>query len=195
MVDNTLTRIGMPLQQFIEETNTKMFEFINGERRYKMPGVAGHNFVMHLIYRFLLEFLSRTRLGEVFTEATFVLPEAYDSDWVKGSRTPDVVFFAAERITAYRQAQHDWRSKPYLIVPDLVVEVVSPSDKLSEMDEKVDLYLADGVRLVIVADPQRRKVFVHSPDRENAQTLKGDMLLKGEDVLPGFEIAVSKLFE
>jgi Uma2 family endonuclease len=195
MVDNTLTRVGMPLQEFIEETNTKMFELIKGERRYKVATVHGHTKTLRAMFRALDAYVVGHDLGEVYSEGTFILPDAYDSDWVTGSRTPDVMFVSKAQMAAYAAKTPDLDGRPLAVIPELVVEVVPPTDKLSEMDEKVDLYLADSVRLVIVADPQRRKVFVHSPDRENAQTLKGDMLLKGEDVLPGFEIAVSKLFE
>jgi Uma2 family endonuclease len=194
-VDNAITKIGMPLDEFIEATNDQIFELINGERKPKLPTVAGHNYVMQLIYQFLLVFLNNTRLGEVLVEATFVLPDAYDSNWVKGSRTPDVAFFTAERINMYRQENPDWRDKPYLIVPDLVIEVVSPNDKASELDEKIDIYLADGVRLVITLDPQRRKAKMHTSDIDHPIVLKEDAILKGGDVLPGFEIPLKKLFE
>ena len=194
-MDNATTKIGMPLQEFIEETNKQVFELINGERKYKVPTVAGHNYVMQLIYQFLLLFLANTKLGEVLIEATFVLPDAYDANWVKGSRTPDVSFYTAERINAYRQINSDWREKPYLIIPDLVIEVVSPNDKASDLDEKIDIYLADGVRLVITIDPQRRKAALHTSELDHPIILKDDMILKGGDVLPDFEIPLKKLFE
>jgi Uma2 family endonuclease len=160
-----------------------------------LPQVFGHSETLRAIYLALYVYASVNKLGEVYSETTFILPDTYDSNWVSGSRIPDVMFFAGDRVPNYKAAQPEYRKRPIALVPDLVVEVVSPSDKLSEMDEKVDLYLADGVRLVIVADPQRRKVAVHRADRDQPLFLKGDMVLKGEDVLPGFEIAINKLFE
>jgi Uma2 family endonuclease len=123
------------------------------------------------------------------------LPDSYNPNWVAGSRIPDIVFFVKERFAEYKAATPDWGDRPYAIVPDLVIEVVSPNDQYSDIDAKVDLYLADGVRIVWVIDPQRRKVHVHTSDRDDPHVLKGDEMLKGGDVLPGFEIALTKLFE
>ncbi|MBC7869484.1 MAG: Uma2 family endonuclease [Chitinophagaceae bacterium] len=108
---------------------------------------------------------------------------------------PDVSFFAAERIAAYVAQTPEWKERPFALVPDMVVEVVSPNDHYSEIDEKVDVYLADGVRLIWVIDPQRRKATVHTPDSDQPLHLKGDAVLNGGDVIPGFEVLLPKLFE
>jgi Uma2 family endonuclease len=110
------------------------------------------------------------------------------------------MFYKAERINAYREATPDYKLKPYILVPDLVVEVVSPNDDLRELDKKVDLYLADGVLMVWVMDPQPIKVSVFTPTpgkpRTRQQTnLFGDDILTGGEIIPGFEIVVAKLFE
>ena len=122
------------------------------------------------------------------------LPDADESDWVKGSRIPDVAFFAGRRVSEYEAATPDWENHPYPLIPDLVIEVVSPNDKVSELDEKIDAYLSDGVRLIWVVDPQRRKAVAYAPDLEQLQHLSGDMVLDGADVLPGFQVKLSALF-
>jgi Uma2 family endonuclease len=133
------------------------------------------------------------KLGMVLMEATFVLPDTHDPNWVTGSRTPDILFITQDRIEAYWAANPDWEENPYLIVPDFVIEIVSPTDSFSKIDEKVDAYLADGVRLVWVLDPQRRKAFVYSPDDE-PKHLSGDDLLDAGDVVLGFRITLQALF-
>jgi Uma2 family endonuclease len=160
-----------------------------------MPSVAGHNEVLDTLYMALRQHVESLNLGLVRIEATFILPDKYDSNWVEGSRTPDLMFIHVDRLTAYREAHPDWRQKPYLIVPDFVVEIVSPNDSFSKIDEKVDAYLLDGVRLIWVIDPQRRKAIVYTPDAEQSFHLRGDAVLDGEDVIPGFQIVLSKLFE
>ncbi|MEO8397222.1 MAG: Uma2 family endonuclease, partial [Chloroflexota bacterium] len=130
-----------------------------------------------------------------FFESTYVLPDRYDSNWVTGSRIPDLMFVSAERWSAYLAANPDWRDKPYLLVPDLVIEVISPTDVFSKVDEKVDAYLADGVCLILVIDPQRRKVIVYSPDAEQPLHLSGDAQLDLSDVIPDLKIALPSLFE
>jgi hypothetical protein len=61
------------------------------------------------------------------------------------------------------------------------------------VDEKVDVYLRDGVRLVVVLDPQRRKGVVYSPGAQPLH-LAGDDTLDGGAVVPGFQILLSSLF-
>jgi Uma2 family endonuclease len=185
----------MPLADFIAQTNEQVFEIINGERIPKLPTVGGHNYVLNLLYQLLFVHLMATSVGRVFSEATYVLPDKYDSNWVTGSRTPDLLFYAQERWDAYIAADADWREKPYLLVPDFVAEIVSPTDTFSKLDEKIDAYLLDGVRLIWIIDPQRKKAFIHAPDLEQPQTLTGDALLDAREVIPGFQVVLSKLFE
>jgi Uma2 family endonuclease len=191
----TSTRAGMPLDDFIREMNDQPFELINGERKLKLPGVAGHNYVIHLLYRALLQFLLQTQMGEVFIEATFILPGEDNRDWVEGSRTPDILFFSAERFQNYVTQNPDWKSRPYALVPDLVVEVVSPNDRYTDLEEKVDAYLLDSVKLIWVIDPQRRKANVYRPQDERLTRLGADETLDGEDILPGFQLSLMTLFE
>ncbi|MBC7871588.1 MAG: Uma2 family endonuclease, partial [Chitinophagaceae bacterium] len=185
-------RVGMSLAEFIAEFERQPFEIINGERIVKMPGVAGHSYRMYLLYQRLLTFALVHGLGEVLIETTFILPGTYDSNWVKGSRVPDILFFRADRLAAYRAQLPDWENRPYELIPDFVIEVVSPNDSYSDIDAKVDLYLADGVRMIWICDPQRRKVRVHTPIGE--KTLTGESRLNGGDVLPGFEIGLTEIF-
>jgi Uma2 family endonuclease len=71
------------------------------------------------------------------------------------------------------------------IVPDLALEVVSPNDLFSEVEEKVEEYLGAGVRLVWVIDPELRRGWVYRPG--GARTALGENdAFDGEDVLPGF---------
>lgn len=101
---------------------------------------------------------------------------------------PDVSFIAAGRMTG--GLPKGWASIP----PDLVMEVVSPNDEADEVQQKVGQWLAGGVRLVWVVYPEAREVVVHHPDR-HSQTLVLGEELTGEDVLPGFRVAVAELFE
>ncbi|MFN8374725.1 MAG: Uma2 family endonuclease [Anaerolineae bacterium] len=194
-MDNAITRIGMPLHEFIEEGNTQPFELINGERRYKAPTVYGHSKTLRAMFRALDAYVVSHELGEVFSETTFILPEAYDSDWVKGSRIPDIMLIMGQRLAEFAAKTPDAEGRPIAVIPDLVIEVVSPTDKASEFDEKVDMYLADGVQWVITLDPQRRKAHVYSSDSDHPIVLKGDAILRIADLLPGFEVPLRQVFE
>jgi len=78
-------------------------------------------------------------------------------------------------------------------VPVLVVEILSPNDRLEEINEKIDDYLAAGVALVWVIDPHRRTVVIHRPEAE-PELVNIRQELSGEPHLPGFRVAVAQLF-
>ena len=80
------------------------------------------------------------------------------------------------------------------IAPDLVGEVVSPGDKAVGLDRKVQEYLSAGVRLVWVIYPDTRSVWVFRASSGADYLGPGDTL-SGEDVVPGFAVPVSALFE
>ena len=194
MADIT-TRIGMPLDEFIEQSNDQPFELIDGERIPKMPTVFGHSDMIRLLFRIMDSFTQTHSLGEVYTETTFILPDADDTNWVEGSRIPDVMFFAGDRVQQYKAAHPDHRTRPLALVPDLVIEVISPTDKVTDLDKKIDAYLLDGVRLIWVLNPQSLKTTVYAPDLEQPLHVKPDGVLDAGEVIPGFRIALSNLFE
>jgi len=181
-------KIGMPLDEFMEAVEAQPFELINGERRIKLPTVYRHSKVIKFLFRLLDAFVLKTLLGDVFAETTFIMPDKNDSNWVEGSRTPDLMVFSKGRIAAYEAQNPHGDDHPLALVPDLVIEVVSPTDKVVELDEKIDAYLLDRVRLIWVVDPQRRKATVYAPDMEQPLHLNVNGVLDGGDVLPGFTV-------
>ncbi len=100
----------------------------------------------------------------------------------------DVAFVQAERVPP--PAQH---ARFLRLAPDLVVEVVSPSDARVDVVAKVRLWLEGGVRLVWVADPPSRTVAVWEPEQP-VRTLGAGDELEGGDVLSGFRLPVAELF-
>jgi Uma2 family endonuclease len=77
--------------------------------------------------------------------------------------------------------------------PDLVVEVVSPSDRMTDVQAKVDDYLRAGVRLVWVVEPRARTVTAYVPGRPPRVYGEADDL-DGGDVLPEFRLPVAEIF-
>jgi len=76
------------------------------------------------------------------------------------------------------------------IAPDVAVEVVSTNDEFAELTEKVEEYLAAGVPLIWVIDPENE---IHRKDGSVTKVHKSDKL-SGEDVLPGFTCRLGDLF-
>ncbi len=79
-------------------------------------------------------------------------------------------------------------------VPTLVVEILSPSDTIEDVNEKIDTYLAAKVALIWIIDPYRRTVTVYKPDSEPMLFNVRDEL-SADPHLPGFRIPVARLFE
>jgi Uma2 family endonuclease len=78
-------------------------------------------------------------------------------------------------------------------VPTLIVEILSPSDTVEEINEKIDDYLDAGVALVWVIDPYRRTVAVYRPGAE-PELVNARQALTAEPHLPGFSVPAARLF-
>lgn len=186
--DKLSTQEALPIDEFIQLYNEAPFEWIDGERIPIVPGIARHVNTIRALRKIIEVYAQANGLGEVYTEAPFVLE--YKTDWVNGSRVPDLMFFRAERFEQYIQAVPDWEDKPFVLVPDLAIEVVSPNDRFSIINKKVNRYLEDGVELVWVIDPQERNVYVHQKGQTKILG-EEDMLDGGSGkVLPNLKIAI-----
>lgn len=132
----------------------------------------------------LEQFVSRGGRGEVLTGEIGIIVQR-DPDTVRGA---DILFVSNERL---RQAAPEG----YLdVAPELVVEIVSPNDRWSDINEKLEDYFGIGVLAVWLIDPKRRRVHVYRSPTE-AVTLGLGGVLSGGEALPGFEIQVDSLFE
>jgi Uma2 family endonuclease len=191
----TQTRIGLPLDEFLALAGDGSLEIIDGKRRFKLPPKAGHSDLTKFFYDLLLDFLRSLGYGVVYAETTFVLPgDAHDPNWVTGSRVPDVMVFLGTRIADYKRDNPDWRDRPLALIPDFVIEIVSPNDKATELDEKIDAYLSDGVRLIWVIYPSSQKAIAYAPDWEQPRHYAGEAVLRADDVLPDFGVKLSDVF-
>ena len=104
-------------------------------------------------------------------------------------REPDVFFVSAERLPLSERVQG------YLeVMPELVVEIISPSDRDQEVNDKTLMWLSHGVLMVVEVYPAERAVMVHRAG-VSAITLTGDDVLGGGDVLPGFSLPLSEIFD
>ena len=147
------------------------------------PGTEHGEIVMNLGGE-LRNFVKPRRLGRLSSDIGVWLER--DPDTV---RAPDIAFRSAERLAL------GIRIPGYSeVVPDLVVEVRSPSDSRREAREKAEMWQSFGVRLVWVVHPDTRTIDVYRPGAERVTLGEADAL-DGADVLPGFTYAVSAVFE
>jgi Uma2 family endonuclease len=105
----------------------------------------------------------------------------------KLARKPDASFVRKGRLKDDRVPVGDMT-----IAPDLVIESVSPNDTVYELDEKVEQFLAVGVRLIWVINPQARIAIVHRADGTMVKVREGQEL-DGEDVVPGFRCSLTAI--
>lgn len=184
-------KIGMSLDEFMSRFEEQPFELINGELVTLAPTKKSHNKISKRIYDQILFYLVENDIGEVFFETTFILEDV--TNWVAGSRVPDISFYEKSRYEVHEEQNPDTEQKPFILVPDLVVEVVSPTDKYSEINVKVDTYLTDGVKLIWIVDPQRKTIAAYE-DSDSPKTYRLEDTLTGGSVLKGFEVPIIDIF-
>jgi len=158
-------------------------ELIYGELVMMSPAGFSHGEIASRIGRFIGNYVEENDLGVVLgAETGFVIEEP---DLV---RAPDVGFVSKQRVP---KAQSD---KYFRGVPDLAVEVVSPSDSKREIAEKVNMWLANGTISCWVADPRTMTVTIYRPAKEPIR-LPATGRIKGEPTLPGFTLPISRIFK
>jgi Uma2 family endonuclease len=118
----------------------------------------------------------QTGLGVVFdSSAGFTLPNS-------SIRGPDASWMTRDR---WKKIPPEERRRFSHVCPDFVAELRSRSNDRKTLLEKMEEYLAQGVRLGWLIDPENQTVDIYHPDRP-VETLKKAATLSGEDVLPGF---------
>ena len=159
-------------------------ELIRGALIETMPAGREHGRIVMNLGAELRNYIKPRRLGILVGSDSGVWLER-DPDTV---REPDIAFFSAEK------SPLDERVDGYAeVVPDLVVEVVSPSDRRTAVNDKALMWLRYGARLVWVVHPDARVVDVHREGHPVAALGENDAL-DGLDALPGFSCPVREIF-
>lgn len=127
----------------------------------------------------------QTKLGGVFDSSTcFKLPN-------KANRSPDVSWIKKERWDALTLEE---KKKFTPIDPDFILELMSPSDSLSETQAKMREYQENQVKLGWLIDPETRRVEIYRIGKK-VEILQAPETLSGEDVLPGFVLNLQNIWE
>ena len=160
-------------------------EVIRGVLRETMPAGREHGKIAAKLSFLLGCLVWPGKLGELTTSDSGV-SSSQTPDTV---REPDIAYFSAaksqsgSRVTGYSEE-----------VPDLVVEVISPSDTQREVSDKASMWLSYGVRLVWVVQPETGSVDIYRPDNEPTTSGEDDVL-DGLGALPGFICSVQEIFD
>ena len=173
------------MEQFASlSLETGRSELVEGELRMMSPAGGRHGRVAMNCGRLLANHVDEHNLGIVYAAETgFVL--ARDPDTV---RAPDVAFVCAARVPEIGD-----ESAFIPFAPDLAIEVISPSDSFSGVEEKAFSWLGAGTCLVLLVDAANETVHVYRSTDEIAVFGKGDHF-SAADVVDRWQVVVAKLF-
>ena len=148
------------------------------------PAGHKHGYIAHEIALSLGLHVRANKLGRVYAAETgFKL--AVNPDTV---RAPDVAFVSADRLENLPDTGYFPGS------PDLAVEIVSPNDRFSEVEEKVEMWLFYGVRMVVTLNPQTRTATVYR-SLDNIKMIRDEGVLEGADIVPGWILPLTEIFQ
>jgi Uma2 family endonuclease len=167
----------------------RQYELVRGVLRKMSPPSFRHSEIAGNVYSPLSAYVRANSLGRVGVgDPGFMLQR--DPDLILA---PDVAFLSNDRLSPGAKAEGFLPG-----APDLVVEVISPGDTADELEGKVvegkiEDWLSMGCRMVVAVNDRRRTVTVHRPGR-SPRVLRGDEVLDGEDVVPGFRLPLPEIF-
>ena len=156
-------------------------ELVDGKVVKRMPTMFDHDEIAAMISAALRAFVKQNRLGRVAAGGSFLT----ENDQI---RVPDVAFASAESLEG--EDTSSYIQKP----PTLAVEIISKNDIYGDVDDKAAEFLRAGSKAVWIVNPRRRTVAVHTPDNTSVTYQIGDTI-PGGDILPGFELPISDIFE
>ncbi len=164
--------------------NQQRCELVRGELIMMSPSGYRHGGVIIKIASRINQMVETQNLGRVLgAETGFILQRNPDT-----VRAPDVAFVCRERDEAQANKTGFFDG-----APDLAIEVLSPSDRATEVLAKVHCWLDNGTREVWVLDPELKQVTIHRQNSEPCLFQEHDMLPGGE-LLPGFVCPVNSIF-
>jgi Uma2 family endonuclease len=187
MIATTSTKL-MTAEEFFEwanrpENSATLYELVDGEIvEMPSPGERHGTVCANIAFELGL-YIRKRKAGQVLTNDTGLVVRR-NPDTVRG---PDVTLFLEKRSMDQLESGHLKR------VPDLIVEVLSPSDSFGQTLRRVDQYLALGVPMIWVLEPE--ELCVHQ-FRLNELRKRFDMtdIITGNGVLPDIECRVADFF-
>ena len=159
----------------------RKYELVDGEILVSPAGMR-HSEVALKIAHLISEFLDRNPIGKAYSgDVGIAFPNG-------NVRSPDVTYVSLAKLPGGPSPDTFGE-----VIPDLAVEVLSPSDSLRELGKKIGEFLENGVPLVWLIDPARETVTVYRSLTQTEQLCARDTIT-AEPVLPGFSVQVGRFF-
>ena len=156
----------------------RRWELLDGELIEMSSATAGHNDVEAELLLSLRFFMKSRRLGRVIPDTEF----AFGEDRLR----PDLSILLQSK-----WIQVDRDKVPVRIIPDIAVEIVSPSEVAGNLERKVAVYIETGVAEVWVIHAPRQYMYVHTSD--SIRKLRSSEALS-TPLLPGWSLPLAELF-
>jgi Uma2 family endonuclease len=164
-----------------------LYEVVDNQVRELPPMGVRETHLASMIFRILSNFSWSHGLGQVESEMLFLLiPPPRDLQ-----RRPDLAYVSFAR---WPRGKAIPTTPAWEVFPNLVLEVVSPSNWANEIIEKIENYFEAGVERVWVVYPTVKKVYVYDSPT-SVQILTRAQTLDGGTVLPGFQVPLAEIFE
>lgn len=159
-------------------------ELVRGQFIPMTPTGQAHAAVELNLAFALKSFVQDKHLGKVMTGEVGIITQR-SPDTVRGA---DVAYISYERLKGAS-------AEGYLdVAPELIAEIVSPNDRWTDINQKLEEYFAVGVLTVWIVDPKARRAYVYRSPTQVEKLGPADVLMT-EDLLPGLQIPVGNLFE
>ncbi|MEO5650932.1 MAG: Uma2 family endonuclease [Ginsengibacter sp.] len=170
---------------FCAQNKKTRIERDENQQIYIMPPVGNNSSAQNSILIFELVLWNKTyKKGIVFdSSAGFFLPD-------KSMKSPDAAWISNER---WITISTEDKKKFAYIAPDFVIELMSPSDKVSELQTKMKKWIANGVLLAWLIVPETQHAFIYRKDGSTGIIKGFEGKLSGEDVLPEFVLNLESL--
>ncbi|MFM6183960.1 MAG: Uma2 family endonuclease [Dolichospermum sp.] len=191
-----MNALTVNLESIIEMTDEQFFQLCQNNRELRfernangeliiMPPTGGETGNRNgRITQQLMNWTDADGTGIAFDSSTcFKLPNGAD-------RSPDAAWIKLER---WDTLTNEEKQKFPPICPDFVIELLSPSDSLKTTQEKMQEYIANGVRLGILINRKSRQVEIYRPGKE-VEILDSPATVSGEDVLKGFILILGMIW-
>ena len=170
------------LEEMIDSDRDKRYELVDGRLMEKHDMGAYANRFGGILFLFIGNFIFQNKLGHFFPDTEFTC-------FPGRIRRPDFSFIRGSRLSG-KDVPRGRLSLP----PDLAIEVVSPNDSFYEVNQRIADYLQAGVKEVWIVDPELRTISIRKSGVPTIE-LDENSTLKSDDLLPGFALKVSEIFQ
>lgn len=171
-------------EELLEMGDIGPCELIDGRIVSMSPTNKKHGWLERRLSRSFEDFVQPSQLGEVFVGEVGIYTRR-NPDRVRGA---DIIVISKQRLASDPSAGF------FTVAPEVIVEIVSPSDRWSDIRQKIEEYFAIGAEQVWIVEPENRTVLIYRSPTDFRRYTEGDTI-QGEGIFAGFSLSVSTLFE